>query len=92
MFPVITSFAVFCLDRWSYFIRDPFEPGATIPVITETGLFYWESLAVFFVCWILLTLCCWRSNQYSRATETVLREYGNKLHADLLQQEQHAQS
>lgn len=91
MFPVIASIAAFCLDRWSYFIPDPFELNSAIPGISETKTFFWASLAVFSVCWILITFCCWRSSQYSRATENVLREYGSRLHADLSQQDQPTQ-
>jgi hypothetical protein len=66
LFPVITSFVIFGLDRWSYFIPDPFEPSYAIPGI---GPFFWWSLAVFFVCWIPLAICCWRSSRYSRVTK-----------------------
>ena len=90
LFPVIASFAVFCVDRWSYFIPDPFAPNAEIPGIE--GSFFWRSMAVFFVCWAPLLVCCLRSSQYSRATEKVLREYGGKLRADLLKQEQPVKS
>lgn len=88
-FPVIASFIVFCLDRWSYRIRDPFDPLFDYP---EIGTFFWRSLAVFFVCWIPLMFFCRKSSQYSRATEKVLREYKDKLDADLSQQEQAAQT
>jgi hypothetical protein len=84
-FPVVAAITVFCLDRWSYFIRDPFELHAAIPNITETERFYWVSMAVFFVCWILLTVCCWRSSQYSRITDKLLRDYRRKLVTDLVQ-------
>jgi hypothetical protein len=83
LFPVIASFVVFCLDRGSYFIPDPFEPNYAIPPI---GPFFWWSLAVFFVCWIPLAICCWRSSLYSMVTEKILREYGDALRADLLHQ------
>ena len=89
LFPVITSFVVFCLDRWSYFIPDPFEPNYAIPGIEP---FFWWSLAVFLVCWIPLTICCWRSSLYSRVTEKVLREYGDTLQSDLLRQKPSAQN
>jgi hypothetical protein len=54
------------------------------------GPFFWQSMLVCFACWIPLAVCCRRSSQYSRATETVLREYGNKLRAHLLRQQQQA--
>jgi hypothetical protein len=88
-FPAIASFIVFCLDRWSYFIPDPFDPEFKLPGIEP---FFWRSMVVFFLCWIPLIACCWKSSQYSRATEKVLREYKGKLAADLSQQEQAAQS
>jgi hypothetical protein len=80
LFPVIASFTVFCLDRWSYFEPDPFDPDFAIPGI---GPFFWWSMVVFFLCWIPVTICCWRSRCLSMSTETVLREYGNKLRANL---------
>ena len=84
LFPVIASFAVFCLDRWSYFIRDPFDPDFAIPASSGLEPFFWESMMVFFVCWIPLTLCCIRARRYSSDTEKVLYQYGAKLRADLL--------
>jgi hypothetical protein len=87
LFPVFACAVVFGLDRWSYFRPDPFAPNAEI---TGTGHFFWQSMLVFFACWIPLTVCCGRSSQYSKATETVLREYGRKLRAHLVRQQQHA--
>jgi hypothetical protein len=85
-FPMIASFTVFSLERLSYFLRDPFLPEGAAEGTDRP--FYWVSLIVFVVCWLLLTVCCWKSNRYSRATEKVLGEYGRKLRVDLLQQEQ----
>jgi hypothetical protein len=81
LFPVITSFVVFGIDRWSYFIPDPFAPGAQPPGLIT---FYYQSMAIFIVCFIPLAVCCTRARRYSTATQTVLREYGNKLREDLL--------
>jgi hypothetical protein len=86
-FPVITCALVFGLDRWSYFIADPFAHEFAQPGV---GPFFWRSMAVFFLCWVPLAICCWRSSQYSRATEIVLREYGRKLGADLLGDERYS--
>lgn len=80
LFPVITALFVFGIDRRSYFIPDPFEPGAKIP---GTGSFYWESTIIFVFCWIPLAACCLRAKRYSTATERVLRDYGRKLRQDL---------
>jgi hypothetical protein len=80
-FPAVTCAIVFGLDRWSYFIADPFAEGFEVPGV---GTFFWRSMIVFLLCWVPLVICCWRSSQYSRATEIVLREYGRKLGADLL--------
>jgi hypothetical protein len=90
LFPVLATLAVFALDRLSYRLRDPFLPeGAP----EGTGRpFYWVSLVVFVVCWILLTFCCWRSRRYSSATENVLRQYECKLRVDLKQSEQPVES
>ena len=85
-FPIIASLTVFSLDRLSYFLRDPFLPEGAAEGTHRP--FYWVSLVVFVVCWFLLTVCCWRSNRYSWATESVVREYGGKLRGDLLQQKQ----
>ena len=57
LFPVIGSFVVFALDRWSYFLQDPFDPNFAIPGLEP---FFWRSMVVFSVCWIPLTLCCIR--------------------------------
>jgi hypothetical protein len=88
LFPVIGSFAVFCLDRWSYFIQDPFDPDFATPSLDA---FFWRSMVVFFVCWIPLTLCCIRARRYSTNTEKVLNQYGAKLRADLLRRKPFAQ-
>jgi hypothetical protein len=82
-FPVVASVIVFSLDRRSFFMRDPFKPHAAVPDINETKPFYWGSWAVFFVCWILLAVCCWRSSRYSKATDKLLSEYKGKLKRDL---------
>jgi hypothetical protein len=92
LFPVIASFAVFCLDRWSYFIQDPFDPDFAIPASSGLDPFFWESMVVFFVCWIPLTLCCIRARRYSSDTEKVLYQYGAKLRADLLRRKPFTQS
>jgi hypothetical protein len=84
LFPVIASFTVFCLDRWSYFVPDPFDPNFATPVI---GPFFWRSMVVFFLCWIPVTICCWRARCFSMSTETALGDYGNKLEADLSSQQ-----
>lgn len=83
-FPTVACALVFGLDRWSYFIADPFAPDFQPP---GAGAFFWRSMTVFFLCWVPLAICCWRSSQYSRATEIVLREYGRKLGAELLADE-----
>ncbi len=85
-FPVIASLAVFLIDRWSYRMRDPFDPTCAAPGFDDP--FFQRSLVFFFVCWIPLMICCRKSSQYSRATEKVLREYRDALHADLLQHQQ----
>ena len=83
-FPVVASGAVFYLDRRSYFQPDPFMPNAMIP--GTSAPFFYGSTAVFLACWIPLLVSCWKSSQYSRATESVLHEYGEKLRADLVRQ------
>jgi hypothetical protein len=92
LFPVLASFAVFCVDRRSYFIQDPFDPNFATPASSGLGPFFWESMVVFFVCWIPLTLCCLRARRYSSNTEKVLNQYGAKLRADLLRRKTFAQS
>ena len=83
--PVVASGAVFYLDRQSYFQPDPFMQ-------TENGLgasdpFFFRSGVIFLVCWIPLVWCCWKSSQYSHATESVLHEYGAKLRVDLVREQ-----
>jgi hypothetical protein len=94
LFPAIAAFAVFCVDRVSYIVSDPFHPHFSKPGIPPFSVttFFWRSLIVFFVCWIPLAICCWKSSHYSRTTEKVLRDYGDKLQADLRQQEHPASS
>lgn len=81
-FPVIVSSIVFALDRWSYFEPDAFTVGAQTPGVGSA--FFWFSMAVFFLCWIPLVMCCRRSRLYSEATGRMLKEYGARLRADLL--------
>ncbi|HLM55406.1 MAG TPA: hypothetical protein VK422_04715 [Pyrinomonadaceae bacterium] len=81
MFPVVAAAAVFGLDRLSYEIFDPFE----IDGRARATPFYTGSMVVFFITWVLLALCCWKSSLLSRHTEQVLGEYGKKLHAELSQ-------
>jgi hypothetical protein len=84
-FPVAASAFVFYLDRRSYFQPDPFAPGAAIP--GASAPLFFESMVVFFACWIPLLACCHGSAQYSRATDNVLRDYGQRLQADLLRRD-----
>jgi hypothetical protein len=82
-FPVAASALVFGLDRYSFFQPDPFTPGDP----PGTGApFFLASTVVFIACWIPLCFCCHRSAQYSRATENVVREYGERLQSDLVRQ------
>ena len=80
-FPVAASAIVFYLDRRSYFQPDPFEPESLPP--GAEAPFFIVSAAVFIACWIPLMLCCLGSARNSRATDTVVREYGEKLQSDL---------
>jgi len=79
LFPALAALTVFGLDRWSYFIPDPFDPNFASPGV---GAFFWRSMVVFLLCWIPLSICCWRSRHYSMSTETALREYGNHLRTE----------
>ena len=81
-FPVIVCSIVFALDRWSYFAPDAFAVGAQTPGVGSP--FFWFSLVVFLACWVPLVMCCRRSRLYSAATEHLLRDYGDKLRADLV--------
>jgi hypothetical protein len=81
-FPVVASSLVFVLDRMSYFVEDPFAPNLT-PQGYEAPWFF-ASAFVFAVCWVPLVICCRGAARYSRATTNVLREYGERLRADLL--------
>jgi hypothetical protein len=84
-FGAAASLFVFVLDRLSYFQPDPFEPGAGPPGI-DAPLFF-ASMVVFLACWIPLALCCHGAARYSRATDSVLRDYGESLQSDLLRRE-----
>ena len=80
-FPAIASLFVFVLDRYSYFAPDAFLEKDATP--GSNAHFFFNSMIVFVACWLPLALSCWRSSQYSRATEKVLREYAVKLRGDL---------
>ena len=82
-FPILVSAFIFYLDRRSYFQPDPFAPGAAIP--GASAPLFFESMVVFFLCWIPLVVCCVVSSRYSDPTGAVLREYGKRLQKDLLQ-------
>jgi hypothetical protein len=81
-FPVVASSLVFALDRMSYFVEDAFAPELQ-PQGYEAPWFFASAL-VFVVCWIPLVICCRGAARYSRSTGNVLREYGERLRADLL--------
>jgi hypothetical protein len=81
-FPVAASAIVFYLDRRSYFQPDPFEPESLPP--GTAAPFFIVSTVVFIACWIPLLICCLGSARNSRATDGVVREYGEKLQSDLL--------
>jgi hypothetical protein len=81
-FPVAASAIVFYLDRRSYFQPDPFEPESLPP--GAEAPFFLVSTAVFIACWIPLMICCLGSARNSKATDAVVREYGEKLRSDLL--------
>jgi hypothetical protein len=83
-FPAAACAAVICVDRLSYFQPDPFARGSGTSGV-DAPLF-WVSLIVSLGCWIPLAVCCWKSGQYSRATQSVLREYRDKLRSDLFRQ------
>jgi hypothetical protein len=85
LLPVAASLFVFYLDRRSYFQPDPFVPNA-LPLGADAPL-YVESMVVFFACWIPLSVCCLAATRYSRSTDAVLRDYGQRLRSDLLRRE-----
>jgi hypothetical protein len=85
-FPVAASALVFFLDRRSYFQPDPFAPGVDIPG-TNAPLFF-ASIVVFLGCWIPLLVCCRGAAKYSKATDSVLRDYGLRLQSDLMRRGQ----
>jgi hypothetical protein len=84
MFPPAVALYVFGLDRLSYWIPDPFQENFDLP---PTGPFYYSSMIVFVLCWLPLLICCSRSSAYSRATETLLHEYSDRLNEDLLKRQ-----
>ena len=84
LFPVVASLFVFYLDRLSYFRPDPFVPGTT-PLGANAPL-YFESMVVFLVCWTPLLVSSIASVRYSRGTDAVLRDYGQRLQSDLLRE------
>jgi hypothetical protein len=81
-FPAAACAAVIVVDRFAYFMPDPFERSG-VSSGTEAPLF-WVSLIVAVACWIPLAFCCWKSSQYCQATQWVLGEYRDKLRADVL--------
>lgn len=81
VFPVVTSVVVFAVDRYSYFIADPFNPRGAPPGTGDP--FFWPSMAPYVLCLIPLAMACRKANTFSLATENVLREYAAKLFGDL---------
>ena len=80
-FPVITSLIIFSIDRYSYFLPDPFEPNGIPKGMNDE--FFLPSAVVYLVLLIPLGLCCRKANSFSHGTETVLREYCTSLMNDL---------
>ena len=81
IFPVITCVLIFIVDRYSYFIADPFNAGS-VPARTRDP-FFWPSLVWTFACLVPLALACRKANSFSLATQSVLRQYASKLFGDL---------
>lgn len=77
LFPVVTSVIVFGIDRYSYFAKDPFDARMAVPGIDDP-FFFW-SQAAYCIALIPLALCCRKASVFSRATESVLRQYCDKL-------------
>jgi hypothetical protein len=90
VFPTVTALLAFGIDRYSYFIADPFNPNGTPPGIADP--FFWPSMVPFFACLIPLVLACLKANDFSLATESVLREYAVKLFRDLVPETEHRRS
>jgi hypothetical protein len=88
-FPVIACLVVFGLDSWSYFGFDPFSSGCEGDGATT---FFRRTRVLFLMFWIPLTICCIKSNRYSRLTERVLHKYGRRLSAYYLKRKQTAKS
>lgn len=86
-FPVATSLLVFVIDRCSYFVAAPFEPTATVPGMGDP--FFWPSAGAWLLCLFPLSLCCRKANQYASSTESVLRQYKDKLLRDLKQMDRY---
>ena len=82
LFPVAASLFVFYLDRLSYTQPDPFNVDA-LPLGKAAPL-YFETMVVFLACWTPLLVCSIAAVRYSRGTDVVLREYGQRLQSDLL--------
>ena len=85
LFPVAASLFVFYLDRLSYTRPDPFVTGA-LPLGADAPL-YFETMVVFLACWTPLLVCSIAAVRYSRGTDDVLREYGQRLQSDLLRRD-----
>ena len=85
LFPVAASLFVFYLDRLSYFRSDPFVAGAK-PLGADAPL-YFESMVVFLACWTPLLVSSIAAVRYSRGTDAVLRDYGQRLQSDLLRRD-----
>jgi uncharacterized membrane protein len=79
-FPVVVSLIVYFVDTRSYDMRDPFWLGAPPPGCEEP--FFTISRWLFFVCWIPLLSICLQAWRYSKATESLLREYYAKVELD----------
>ncbi|HWS89473.1 MAG TPA: hypothetical protein VN282_21045 [Pyrinomonadaceae bacterium] len=87
-FPAVVALAVFSLDYMSYRVEDPF----VFKCVPENPKFFERATIIFGACFILLSLCCWKSGRLAWNTENVLRAYGKKLRSDLLDRQQSSKS
>ena len=67
------------------FRSDPFVAGAK-PLGADAPL-YFESMVVFLACWTPLLVSSIAAVRYSRGTDAVLRDYGQRLQSDLLRRD-----
>jgi hypothetical protein len=80
LFPVFSSIFMFIGDCRSYYSPSPYQLNDGIPTMNAND---GTSKVVFTLFFLPLSVCCLRALLYSRNTEQILREYWQKIAAEM---------